>query len=67
MHAVGCKRQSSPMVPTNPRDLAELAARVQRIIDESGDPIGSYAHAWTKRWLRQPMPALGGLMSQEVV
>jgi hypothetical protein len=37
-----------------------LAAVVQRIVDESGDPAGFDALAWTLGWVHVPVPALGG-------
>ncbi len=37
-----------------------LAAVVQRIVDESGDPAGFDPLAWTLHWVRAPVPALGG-------
>lgn len=43
-----------------PDDVSTLATFVQRIVDESGDPSGFDALAWTRRWLAGPCPALGG-------
>jgi len=37
-----------------------LAAMVQRIVDESGDPAGFDALAWILHWVHAPVPALGG-------
>lgn len=54
------KRYSAQMGSTDPHDVAALSALVQRVVDESGDPVGFDSHAWTTRWLRRPMPALGG-------
>ncbi|HQC96537.1 MAG TPA: MbcA/ParS/Xre antitoxin family protein [Aquabacterium sp.] len=48
------------MVTLDPRHIDALAAVVQRVVNESGDPTGFDAHAWTCRWIRKPMPALGG-------
>ncbi len=44
---------------------SEVAALVQRIVDESGHPAGFDALAWTKRWLHAPLPALGGACPAE--
>jgi len=40
--------------------LAKLIGQVQSMVDESGDPEGFDARAWTARWLSEPLPALGG-------
>jgi putative toxin-antitoxin system antitoxin component (TIGR02293 family) len=40
--------------------LARLIGQVQAMVDESGDPAGFNANEWTARWLREPLPALGG-------
>ena len=53
------------MDPIDSRDVQELAALVQRMVDESGDPVGFDAHAWTTRWLHRPLPALGGVCPVE--
>jgi uncharacterized protein (DUF2384 family) len=50
---------------TYPRDVSALAALVQRIVDESGDPVCFDAVAWTTRWLGRPLPALGGARPAE--
>lgn len=44
----------------DPRHVDSLAAVVQRIVDESGDPAGFSAHAWTLQWIKERVPALGG-------
>ena len=40
--------------------MARLVAQLQSIVEESGDPQGFDAPAWLSRWLREPLPALGG-------
>ncbi len=40
--------------------LARLIGQLQAMIQESGDPDGFDAAAWLSRWLREPLPALGG-------
>ncbi len=40
--------------------MRTLAAVVRRIVDESGDPAGFDALAWTLQWVHAPVPALGG-------
>ena len=42
------------------RAVLELAAQVQAVVDESGDPEGFDAAKWVRRWLQTPLPALGG-------
>ena len=39
--------------------LARLVAIVQRMVNESGDPVGFDAQAWVLDWVRHPVPALG--------
>ena len=40
--------------------LARLIGQVQAMVDESGNPAGFDARAWTARWLSEPLPALDG-------
>jgi putative toxin-antitoxin system antitoxin component (TIGR02293 family) len=40
--------------------LAKLVGQVQAMVEESGDPTNFDAVAWLSRWLREPLPALGG-------
>ena len=40
--------------------MAKLIGQVQAMVQDSGDPEGFDAPAWTSRWLREPLPALGG-------
>lgn len=42
--------------------LEKLVAVVQRVVHESGDPFGFDARAWTKDWIQEPVPALGGAL-----
>jgi hypothetical protein len=37
-----------------------LVGLVQRMVDESGNPVGFDASKWVEEWLAQPVPALGG-------
>lgn len=53
------------MEPIDPHHVQELVALVQRIVEESGDPVGFDAHAWTTRWLHRPVPALGWVCPAE--
>lgn len=53
-------REARIVKPVDPEHLAALAAVVQRIVTESGDPTGFDAVAWTERWIRESVPALGG-------
>lgn len=40
--------------------LARLIGQVQAMVDDSGDPSGFDARAWTARWLSEPLPTPGG-------
>lgn len=40
--------------------LAKLVGQIEAMVEESGDPVGFDAPEWLSRWLREPMPALGG-------
>lgn len=40
--------------------LAKLIGQVQAMVEESGDPEGFDARAWTARWLKEPLAAFGG-------
>jgi putative toxin-antitoxin system antitoxin component (TIGR02293 family) len=41
--------------------VARLVGQVQAIVEESGNPQGFDAAAWTSRWLSEPVAALGGV------
>jgi len=41
--------------------LASLIGRVQRMVEESGNPTGFDAPAWLGGWLSDPNPAFGGV------
>lgn len=53
------------MSQLDPRDVSALAALVQRIVEESGDPVCFDAVEWTTRWLDRPLPALGSARPAE--
>lgn len=40
--------------------VAKLIGQVEAIVAEDGDPQGFSAPEWISRWLREPLPALGG-------
>ncbi|MBA4087542.1 MAG: hypothetical protein C0491_07045 [Novosphingobium sp.] len=40
--------------------VAKLIGQVETIVAEAGDPQGFSAPEWISRWLREPLPALGG-------
>lgn len=40
--------------------IASLVGQLQAIVEESGNPEGFDATLWLSRWLREPLPALGG-------
>lgn len=41
--------------------VARLIGQVEAIVAESGDPKDFDAPEWLSRWLREPLPALGGI------
>ena len=40
--------------------IAKLLGQLEAIVEESGDITDFDARAWLSRWLREPLPALGG-------
>lgn len=40
--------------------MAKLMGQLQAMVEDSGEPDGFDAGAWLSRWLREPLPALGG-------
>jgi putative toxin-antitoxin system antitoxin component (TIGR02293 family) len=40
--------------------MARLVGQLEAMIQESGNPEGFDATAWMSRWLKEPVPALGG-------
>lgn len=40
--------------------LAKLVGQLEAMVGEFGDPEGFDAPGWLSRWLRAPLPALGG-------
>ena len=40
--------------------LVKLVGQIEAMVEESGDPEGFDAPEWLSRWLREPLPALGG-------
>lgn len=40
--------------------VAKLIGQVEAIVSEAGDPDAFNAPEWISRWLREPLPALGG-------
>ena len=47
--------------------IARLVGQVQAIVEESGIPEGFDAVSWTSRWLSEPLPALGGARSLDLL
>lgn len=41
--------------------IARLVGQLEAIVEESGDPHGFDAPQWLSSWLREPLPALGGM------
>ncbi|WP_298283297.1 type II toxin-antitoxin system Prs ADP-ribosylating antitoxin ParS [Acidocella sp.] len=40
--------------------LAKLVGQLEAMVEEAGDAEGFDAPEWLSRWLREPLPALGG-------
>ena len=38
----------------------KLVGQLEAMVEESGDPDSFDAPGWLSRWLREPLPALGG-------
>ncbi|WP_245643178.1 antitoxin Xre-like helix-turn-helix domain-containing protein [Roseateles chitosanitabidus] len=53
-------RMLSPDESSRIMGLIRLIGQVQTMVDESGDPSGFDAAAWTWSWLDGPVPALAG-------
>jgi putative toxin-antitoxin system antitoxin component (TIGR02293 family) len=47
--------------------LARLIGQLEAMIEASGDPEGFDATAWMSRWLREPLPAFGGVPPVELM
>lgn len=58
--AVIASEYSDAMDPVDPQYVEALTAVVQRIVNESGDPVGFDARSWTVEWIHESVPALGG-------
>lgn len=52
------RNSSPPAVP--PAAIEMLAAQVQRMVEESGNPDGFDVQSWLSDWLYSPLSALGG-------
>lgn len=55
--------RNEPLTPSESErviGVARLVGQLQAMIEESGDPDGFDAPAWLSKWLREPVPALGG-------
>lgn len=48
-------------------DIATLSVVVQRMVDESGEPVGFDARSWLDHWLLTWMPALGNRRPLDVL
>jgi putative toxin-antitoxin system antitoxin component (TIGR02293 family) len=47
--------------------MAKLIGQLEAMVEESGDAAGFDAAAWMSRWLREPLPALGGRCPVELL
>ena len=57
-------KQSKPLTPDESERIigvGKLVGQVQAMVEESGEPEGFDAMVWLSHWLREPIPALGGV------
>jgi putative toxin-antitoxin system antitoxin component (TIGR02293 family) len=47
--------------------LARLVGQVQAMVQDSGTPTNFDAAAWLKRWLTEPLPALGNIRPADLM
>lgn len=47
--------------------ILRLVGQLEAMIQESGDPEGFDARAWISNWLREPLPALGGVRPVDLI
>lgn len=47
--------------------MAKLIGQLEAMVEESGDATGFDAAGWMSRWLREPLPALGGRCPVELL
>lgn len=47
--------------------VAKLVGQLQAMVEESGTAEGFDAPAWLSRWLREPLPALGGVRPMDLL
>lgn len=48
-------------------DIAALTALVQRMVEESGAPVGFDSRAWLDQWLLELAPAIGNRRPLDVL
>lgn len=47
--------------------VVKLVGQLEAMVQESGNPEGFDAAAWLSRWLRDPLPAFGGMRPVELM
>jgi len=47
--------------------IVKLVGQVEAMIQESGNPEGFDAVAWMARWLKEPLPAFGGVRPVDLI
>ena len=57
-------QQDKPLTPDESErviGMAKLVGQLQAMVEDAGNPKGFDAMAWLSQWLREPIPALGGV------
>ena len=57
-------QQHKPLTPDESErviGMAKLVGQLQAMVEDAGDAEGFDAMAWLSQWLREPVPALGGV------
>lgn len=47
--------------------IVRLVGQLEAMIEESGNPEGFDAAAWMARWLKEPLPAFGGVRPVDLI
>lgn len=47
--------------------MAKLIGQLQAMVEDAGNPAGFEAAGWLSRWIREPLPAFGGMRPVELL